>query len=148
MTTGATWPKNPFKPSKIISLEYSADAPQPCPSIFGANSYLKSSSNYSYSNNRNCIQTYQHTCMSMNNTTTTNTHSSLLAWKLWFMTNPTNLELLPNTATRLLCWAPPLNTTNARNFGWSAPGQPASQAQPFSNINTSLTQVSPPWIRS
>jgi hypothetical protein len=80
MTTGATWPKKPFKPSKIISLEYSAGALQPCPSIFGANSYLKLSGNYSYSNNHDYIQTYQHTCMSMNNTTTTNTHSSPLAW--------------------------------------------------------------------
>ncbi len=136
MTTGATWPKKPFKPSRIISLEYSAGALQPCPSIFGANSYLKSSGNYSYSNNRDYIQTYQHTHMSMNNTTTTNTHLSPLAWKPWFTTNPTNVKPLPNTAARLLCWAPPLNTTDAENFGRSARGQPASQAQPFSNINT------------
>ncbi len=128
MTTGATWPKKPFKPSKIISLEYSAGALQPCPPIFGANSYLKLSSNYSYSNNCNYIQTYQHMHMFMNNTTTTNTHLSPLAWKPWFMTNPTNIKPLLNTAARLLCWASPLNTTDARNFGRSAPGQPTSQA--------------------
>jgi hypothetical protein len=127
--------KKPFKPSKIISSEYSAGALQPCPSIFGANSYLKSSGIYSYSDNRNYIQTYQHTRMSMNNRTTTITHLSPLAWKPWFMTNPTNVKPLPNTAARLLCWAPPLNTTDAGNFGRSARGQPASQAQPFSNIN-------------
>jgi hypothetical protein len=148
MTTGATWPKKPFKPSKIISLEFSAGALQPCPSIFGANSYLKSNGNYSYSDNRNYIQTYQHTHMSMSNTTTTNTHSSPLAWKPWFMTNPTTVEPLPNTAARLSCWVPPLNTTDDGNFERSARGQPTSQAQPFSNINTKLTLVSPPRIRS
>ncbi len=52
------------------------------------------------------------------------------------MTNPTSVEPLPNTAARLLCWAPPLNTTDAGNFRWSARGQPGSQAQHFSNINT------------
>jgi hypothetical protein len=136
MTTGATWPKKPFKPSKIISLEYSAGALQPYPSIFGANSYLKLSGNYSYSDNPDYIQTYQHMRMSMNNMTATNTHLSPLAWKPWFMTNPTNVKPLPNTAAKLSCWAPPLNTTDAGNFGRSAHGQSASQAQPFSNINT------------
>jgi hypothetical protein len=56
--------------------EYSAGALQPCPSIFGANSYLKLSGNYSYSDNCNYIQTYQHTHMSINNMTTINTHLS------------------------------------------------------------------------
>jgi hypothetical protein len=42
-----------------------------------------------------------HPNLSMNNMTTTNTHLSPLAWKPLFMTNPTNVELLPNTAGRL-----------------------------------------------
>jgi hypothetical protein len=73
--------KKPFKPSRITLLEYSADALHSCPSIFGANFYLKLNGNYSYSDNRDYIQTYPHTRTSMNNMTTTNTHSSPLAWK-------------------------------------------------------------------
>jgi hypothetical protein len=136
MTIGATWQKKPFKPSRITSLEYSADALHPCPSNFGADFYLKSNGNYSYSDNCEYIQTYPHTCTSMNNMTITNTHSSPLARKQWFMTNPTNVELLLNTAARILCWPHPLNTTNVGNFGQSAHKQLASRAQHFSNTNT------------
>jgi hypothetical protein len=63
-------------------------------------------------------------------------NSSPLAWKQWFMMDPTNVELLLNTAARLLCWAHPLNTTDVENFGQSAHRQLASWAQHFSNTNT------------
>ena len=86
MTIVVTWPKEPFKLSRIISLVSSADAPPPCPSICGVSSYHKLNGNYFSYINRDYIPIYPHTRTSTSSTTTTNTQSSPLAWKPWLTT--------------------------------------------------------------
>ncbi len=133
--TDTTWQKKPYKPSRTISSESSADAPHPCQSTSGVNFSHKSNDNSFSSVNPGCTPTYLHMHMSTNNTTKTDIHLFPLAWRHWSMTNPTNAAPMLNTAPKLLSWARQPNTIDVGNFGPPQHAPHASQEQLSSSTN-------------
>jgi hypothetical protein len=134
--TNATWPKKPFKPSRITLSESSAVAPHLCQFTYGVNFSHRSKGSSSFFDNLVCIQTYWRMHMSTNTTTIFGIPSSPLAWKHWSTTNPANAAHTPNTAQKHLFWARPPNTIDVGNFGPPQHVPRASPGQLFLSTNT------------
>ena len=120
------------------------DAPQPCQCIFGANSYPKSSANYSSSVNRPQIQAYRPTHMCTGIMTTTAILLSLSAWKPLSTIVPTPDKRTRNTVGKHTSSAHPSNIIDVGNFGQQQHEQQEHQEPRSSNTSTSLTPPSLP----